>query len=140
MNDWVSADDRARLVAGRLPEAEARRIADHLDGCDRCDFASSSDVPAGERHARWAKVAHRTAESRQKTLALFAERATGGVGDGLQTASEDANLQDALATIPALERQIAQQENQLRSSSASRRRRSRARPISSAARRRRIYP
>ncbi|HEY1584382.1 MAG TPA: efflux transporter outer membrane subunit [Polyangia bacterium] len=59
------------------------------------------------------EVARRTAESRQKTLALFTERAAGGVGDGLQTASEEANLQDALATIPALERQIAQQENQL---------------------------
>jgi len=59
------------------------------------------------------EVARRTAESRRQTLALFAQRAQGGVGDGLQTASEEANLQDALATIPALQRQIAQQENQL---------------------------
>jgi outer membrane protein, multidrug efflux system len=58
-------------------------------------------------------IARRTAESRQRTLALFQQRQGGGVGDGLQTASEEANLQDALATIPVLERQIAQQENQL---------------------------
>jgi multidrug efflux system outer membrane protein len=59
------------------------------------------------------EVSRRTAESRRQTLALFAERERGGVGDRLQTASEEALLANALATIPALERQIAQQENQL---------------------------
>jgi multidrug efflux system outer membrane protein len=59
------------------------------------------------------EVSQRTVESRRKTLALFAERERGGVGDRLQTASEEALLANALATIPALQRQIAQQENQL---------------------------
>jgi outer membrane protein, multidrug efflux system len=59
------------------------------------------------------ETARRTAQSRRETLALFVERERGGVGDRLQTASEEANLADALATVPALERQIAQQENQL---------------------------
>jgi multidrug efflux system outer membrane protein len=59
------------------------------------------------------EVSRRTVESRRQTLALFAERERGGVGDRLQTASEEALLANALATIPALERQIAQQENQL---------------------------
>jgi len=58
-------------------------------------------------------TARRTAESRRETLALFAERERGGVGDRLQTASEEANLADALATVPSLQRQIVQQENQL---------------------------
>jgi multidrug efflux system outer membrane protein len=59
------------------------------------------------------EVSRRTVESRRQTLALFAERERGGVGDRLQTASEEALLANALATIPALERQITQQENQL---------------------------
>jgi multidrug efflux system outer membrane protein len=59
------------------------------------------------------EVSRRTVESRRQTLALFAERERGGVGDRLQTASEEALLANALATIPALERQIVQQENQL---------------------------
>jgi multidrug efflux system outer membrane protein len=59
------------------------------------------------------QVSRLTVESRRKTLALFAERERGGVGDRLQTASEEALLANALATIPALERQIVQQENQL---------------------------
>jgi multidrug efflux system outer membrane protein len=58
-------------------------------------------------------ISRQTVESRRQTLALFAERERGGVGDRLQTASEEALLANALATIPALERQIAQQENQL---------------------------
>lgn len=59
------------------------------------------------------EVSRHTVDSRRQTLALFAERERGGVGDRLQTASEEALLANALATIPALERQIAQQENQL---------------------------
>ncbi|MCA1665772.1 MAG: efflux transporter outer membrane subunit, partial [Myxococcales bacterium] len=59
------------------------------------------------------ETARHTADSRRETLALFAERERGGVGDRLQTASEEASLADALATVPSLERQIAQEENQL---------------------------
>jgi multidrug efflux system outer membrane protein len=59
------------------------------------------------------EVSRRTVESRRQTLTLFAERERGGVGDRLQTASEEALLANALATIPALERQIAVEENQL---------------------------
>jgi multidrug efflux system outer membrane protein len=58
-------------------------------------------------------VSRRTVESRRQTLALFVERERGGVGDRLQSASEEALLANALATIPSLERQIVQQENQL---------------------------
>lgn len=59
------------------------------------------------------EVARRTAESRRQTLELFAERERGGVGDRLQTASAEALLANARATISGLERQIAEQENQL---------------------------
>lgn len=59
------------------------------------------------------QVAERTVASRRETLRLFAARERGGVGDRLQTSSEEANLADALATLPRLDRQIAQQENQL---------------------------
>jgi multidrug efflux system outer membrane protein len=58
-------------------------------------------------------IAHRTVEARQQTLALFEEREQGGVGSALDTASEQALLAGARATIPNLERQIAQAENQL---------------------------
>jgi multidrug efflux system outer membrane protein len=58
-------------------------------------------------------IAHRTVEARQQTLALFVEREQGGVGSALDTASEQALLSGARATIPTLERQIAQAENQL---------------------------
>jgi multidrug efflux system outer membrane protein len=58
-------------------------------------------------------VAHRTVESRQETLALFQEREQGGVGSALDTRSEQALLAGARATVPALERQIVQAEDQL---------------------------
>jgi multidrug efflux system outer membrane protein len=59
------------------------------------------------------EVARRTVASRQQTLVLFAKREAGGVGDRLQTASEEALLSGAAATVPALEQQIAATENQL---------------------------
>ncbi|HEX8953226.1 MAG TPA: TolC family protein, partial [Polyangia bacterium] len=43
----------------------------------------------------------------------FAKREAGGVGDRLQTASEEAILAGAAATIPDLERQIVAVENEL---------------------------
>jgi multidrug efflux system outer membrane protein len=58
-------------------------------------------------------IAHRTVQSRQETLALFQQREQGGVGSALDTASERALLAGARATIPALERQIVQAEDQL---------------------------
>ena len=58
-------------------------------------------------------IAHRTVESRQQTLVLFRDREQGGVGSALDTTSEEALLAGARATIPDLERQIAQTENQI---------------------------
>jgi multidrug efflux system outer membrane protein len=58
-------------------------------------------------------VARRTIESREETLALFREREAGGVGSALDTASQEALLAGARATIPNLERQIVQAENQI---------------------------
>jgi outer membrane protein, multidrug efflux system len=59
------------------------------------------------------EIARRTVVSRKETLDLFAKREEGGVGDRLQTASEEAILAGAAATIPDLERQIVASENQL---------------------------
>jgi multidrug efflux system outer membrane protein len=58
-------------------------------------------------------IAHRTVAAREETLALFRNREGGGVGSALDTASEQALLAGARATIPSLERQIVQGENQL---------------------------
>ena len=58
-------------------------------------------------------IAHRTVQSRQETLTLFQQREQGGVGSALDTTSELALLAGARATIPALERQIVQAEDQL---------------------------
>jgi len=58
-------------------------------------------------------IAHRTVESRQETLVLFQDRERGGVGSALDTTSQQALLAGARATIPTLERQIAQTENAL---------------------------
>jgi multidrug efflux system outer membrane protein len=59
------------------------------------------------------RIARRTIEARQETLALFRTREAGGVGSALETASEEALLAGARATIPDLERQIVQAENQI---------------------------
>lgn len=59
------------------------------------------------------EIARRTVASRKETLELFAKRESGGVGDRLQTASEEALLSGAAATIPELERQIVIMENDL---------------------------
>jgi multidrug efflux system outer membrane protein len=59
------------------------------------------------------EITHNTVASRKETLVLFQQRETGGVGDRLDTASEEALLTAAEATIPDLERQIVTTENQL---------------------------
>jgi multidrug efflux system outer membrane protein len=58
-------------------------------------------------------ITRRTVESRQETLQLFKQRLTGGVGDALDVTSEEALLASAQATIPSLQRQIVQLENQV---------------------------
>jgi outer membrane protein, multidrug efflux system len=55
----------------------------------------------------------RTVQSREETLRLFQERLGGGVGDALDTTSEEAQLADARANLSSLERQVAQTENQI---------------------------
>ncbi|MDB4968985.1 MAG: efflux system, outer rane lipoprotein CmeC [Myxococcales bacterium] len=59
------------------------------------------------------EVARRTVVSRGQTLDLFVKREVGGVGDHLETSSQQASLAQAQGTVPNLERQIAQAENQL---------------------------
>lgn len=59
------------------------------------------------------EIAKRTAQSQQETLDLFNRRLTGGVSNKLETSRAEANLGQALAAIPDLERQIFQKENQI---------------------------
>jgi len=59
------------------------------------------------------EVSRRTVESYKETLALFAKREAGGVGDRLQTASQESILSSAAATIPAFEQQIVALENEI---------------------------
>jgi multidrug efflux system outer membrane protein len=59
------------------------------------------------------EITRRTVKSREDTLLLFQERLAGGVGDALDTTSEEALLAGAQATVSDLERQIVQTENQL---------------------------
>jgi multidrug efflux system outer membrane protein len=58
-------------------------------------------------------IAQRTVLARRETLELFRELEQGGVGNRLQTASEEANLAGAAAAIPSLEQQIGIKENAL---------------------------
>ncbi len=58
-------------------------------------------------------IARETRDTRQKTLDLFTQRLGGGVSSRLETAQAEADLAFAAATIPELERFVAQQENLL---------------------------
>ena len=59
------------------------------------------------------EVTLRTVATRQETLQLFRDREAGGVGDALDTTSEEALLANAQATIPNLQRRIIETENQI---------------------------
>lgn len=59
------------------------------------------------------EIANRTAKTQQDTLDLFNRRLLGGVSNKLETSRAEANLGQALATIPELERQIFLKENQI---------------------------
>jgi len=59
------------------------------------------------------EVARRTTNSFAASLRIFNQRLEGGVASRLETASTQALLDSAAATIPELERQIALQENQI---------------------------
>jgi multidrug efflux system outer membrane protein len=54
-----------------------------------------------------------TTDSFQQTLDLFTRQLVGGVGNKLATSRAEASLADAAASIPDIERQIVQKENQL---------------------------
>lgn len=56
-------------------------------------------------------IAHESAETYGKTLDVFTKRYRGGTDTKISTSRAEANVQQSLATIAALERQIAQQEN-----------------------------
>jgi multidrug efflux system outer membrane protein len=58
-------------------------------------------------------ISHRAADSFAASLKLFDERLRGGVASKLETASAEAAQAASAAQIPALERQIALQENAL---------------------------
>ena len=62
--------------------------------------------------ASW-RVAQATAENYRETQELFALRFKGGVVSEVEVAQVESQYQQALAVIPALERQIAVQENLL---------------------------
>jgi multidrug efflux system outer membrane protein len=59
------------------------------------------------------EIARRTTNAFAGSLKIFNRRLQGGVASKLETASAQALLESAAATIPQLERQIALQENQL---------------------------
>jgi multidrug efflux system outer membrane protein len=59
------------------------------------------------------EIAKRTTDSFQQTLDLFTRQLVGGVGNKLATSRAEASLADAAASIPDIERQIVQKENQL---------------------------
>jgi multidrug efflux system outer membrane protein len=56
---------------------------------------------------------NRTVQSRQETLLLFQARLAHGVGDALDTTSEQALIAEAKANLANLQRQIAQMENEI---------------------------
>jgi len=58
-------------------------------------------------------IARRTTNSFAESLKIFGQRMQGGVVSKLETASAEALLDSTAATVPELERRIAQQENQL---------------------------
>jgi multidrug efflux system outer membrane protein len=62
---------------------------------------------------RQLEIARRTTNSFGASLKIFSERLQGGVASKLETASAEALMDAAAATIPGLEQQIALQENQL---------------------------
>ncbi len=59
------------------------------------------------------KISRETTNSFAQSLKIFSQRLQGGVATKLETASAEALLHSAAATIPDLERQIAMTENQL---------------------------
>ena len=59
------------------------------------------------------EIAKRTRDSFQQTLDLFMRQLLGGVGNKLATSRAAAALESAAATIPDLERQIVEKENQI---------------------------
>jgi multidrug efflux system outer membrane protein len=56
-------------------------------------------------------IARESAETYRQTLDVFTRRYLGGTDTKISTSRAEANLQASLATIAAIERQIAQQEN-----------------------------
>ncbi len=59
------------------------------------------------------EIARRTVKSFQESLRIFTEKYEGGVASRLDTARAEAALAQAAASIPNLERQIADKENQI---------------------------
>jgi multidrug efflux system outer membrane protein len=62
---------------------------------------------------RQLEIARQSTNSYGESLKIFKERLSGGVASKLETASAEALMDAAAATIPDLERQIVLQENQL---------------------------
>lgn len=60
------------------------------------------------------EITRETADSFEKSLELFTQRYTGGVGNKLQVARAEAALAETLAQIPDYERRIVIQENAIR--------------------------
>jgi len=94
--DWVSSEEgrRAAIVTLVGEVAEAYFTLRSLDAA--------------------LGIVRETTESRQKTSDLFAKRLSGGVASTLEASQASADLAEAAAGVPELERQIAQQENAIR--------------------------
>ena len=62
---------------------------------------------------RQLEIASRTAKTRETTYAMFQDRYAGGVISILELSQNKAQLEDALASVPSLQKAVAQQENAL---------------------------
>ncbi len=62
---------------------------------------------------RQLEIATRTAQTRETTYALFQDRYAGGVISILELSQNKAQLEEALASVPSLQKAVAQQENAL---------------------------
>lgn len=58
-------------------------------------------------------IAHESADTYRRTLDVFTQRYLGGTDTKLSTARAEANLQSSIASVAALQRQIAQREHAL---------------------------
>ena len=122
------SDFRAAIAAsweldlwGRIRRGEEAAIADYVaseEGMRAALVTLVGDVGEAYFDLRELdlelEITRATVETRRKTSDLFGQRLAGGMSSRLETAQATADLATAAAVIPALERRIAQKENQIR--------------------------